>query len=405
MASFAQLGIQAGQDARFTDNARKSASNETSDLESRTYLTASYITDPGRCAATFTGTLGYSDWLDNSFDSEAYASMDLASQCEVATGLYWHLDNNLREVTQDSTKSNTPDNRTRKNVFSTGPRYLWRLTDLDTVTFETKYQNTDFSEPEETDSKRYIGSVDWTHLFSQTFNGGLSVSYSSTELDSGDEIDVQTMRATFSQLWSTTILSGAFGISEIESRFDSNLGSNSKSDGWVGELNLIREVTPTTDWYLKGARELTDRTSSFDIRFGEFEFNLREAITVEVSTLSTGINKQFSDQGNLTVDLFANRSDYLESDQLEESVGLNLGYSRPVSEKMSGSTAFRYQYSKFEQDKVDDEAARIQFGLTYQASRDFDIATSFGHEWKESDVASREYDENWVLIGLKYRFR
>ncbi|HBX40680.1 MAG TPA: hypothetical protein DEG64_09915, partial [Marinobacter adhaerens] len=108
------------------------------------------------------------------------------------------------------------------------------------------------------------------------------------------------------------------------------------SDGIVAEVDLTRELNPSTNWYLRGARELTDRSSSFDIRFEEFEFNLSESITVQTTTVSTGINKSFSDRGSLNINIFATQADFLETNQLEERAGLDLGYSRPITSRVSG---------------------------------------------------------------------
>lgn len=398
----AQLEIVGGQEVRPTDNARKTATNENSDVESRTFLTANYVTDPGQCSARFAGTIGYSIWQDDSFDNETDANLDLDSQCELANGLFWDLDNNLREVSQDTTQSDTPDNRTRKNVFSTGPRYTWRLGSTDYIVLSSRYENTEYEEPDETDSERYVGSVAWSHLFSQTLTGGVSTSYRMTELDTGADIDVKTVRVTFGKEWATTVLSGALGVSEIETDFGSTSRTN---DGLVGEVDLNRELNPSTDWYLRASRELTDRTSSVDIRFEEFEFNLNESISVETTTLSTGANKRFSDQSSLNVDVFANQSDLLETDELEESAGLNLRYFRPVTERITGSTRLGYRYSSFEQDDSTDDTLSLELGLEYLASRELSVFGQLGHERKDSDVPSREYDELWAQLGVEYRFR
>ena len=66
----AQLEVIGGQSIRHSDNARKAATNESSDQESRTYVTATYVSGPGRCNASFGGTLGYSTWLDDAYRSE-----------------------------------------------------------------------------------------------------------------------------------------------------------------------------------------------------------------------------------------------------------------------------------------------------------------------------------------------
>ncbi|MHA7855253.1 outer membrane beta-barrel protein [Marinobacter shengliensis] len=394
--------VTGGLDTRFTDNARKTSSGETSDMETRAYIRAGYRTDPGRCNADFTGTLGYSLWHDNSFDDEAFGEMDFTGDCELANRFYWDVSNNLREVNQDATQSNTPDNRTRKNVFSTGPRYLLRVNDTNWLNLSARYENVEFSEPEESDSERYIGSVAWNHIVSQTLTAGVSTSYSRTEYDTDAEVDVKSARLTFSNVWATTRLSGAIGVSEIETRFGSTTQS---SDGLIGELDLTRTITPSLDWYLRGARELTDRTSSFDIRFGEFEFNLRDSISVETTTLSTGINQRYSDRSSLTVDVYASQADYLESPEREDKSGLNARYSRPLTELASGYASIGYDYTKFQSDQADDRTLRLEAGTEYQATRDFNLVAKVGHERKVSDVPTREYDENWVLVGVEYRFR
>ncbi|WP_150913198.1 outer membrane beta-barrel protein [Marinobacter halotolerans] len=402
LSTHAQLRISGNQSARFTDNAAKTPTNEQSDLESTTSLTAVYESDPGRCNATFSGTVGYSIWLDESFDNETNANMNLNSECELSPGFYWDLDNNLREVRQDSTQSDTPANRTRKNVFSTGPRYVWRLGTLDTVTFSSRYEDTEFEEPEETDSERYVGQVAWSHLFSPTLTGGVSGSYTSTELDTGAEVNVQTVRLTSSKQWATTSFSGSIGVSEIETEVGN---VSQKSDGLVGQLELTRTLNPSTRWYIRASRELTDRTSDIDIQFGEFDFGFNESISVETTTVATGLTKSFSDQGNLNIEVFANQSDQLESDQLEEQVGLNLGYSRPITGRLSGNARLGYRYLTFEENQSDDATANVRVGLSYQASRELSFSGQLGHERKTSDVSSREYDESFVLISVGYRFR
>src|SRR5690606_23046548 len=118
-------------------------------------------------------------------------------------------------------------------------------------------------------------------------------------------------------------------LSEIETDY---ANTNQSSDGLVGQINLTRQINPSTEWYLNASRELTDRTSTLDLRFGEFEFNLRESITVENSTLATGLNKQFSDASSLNIDLYAYRSDYLESEEREDKVGINARYSSQRAE-------------------------------------------------------------------------
>lgn len=400
---FAQTEVVLGLDSRFSDNARKADVNEDQDLETRAYLTAGYQTSPGgRCNADFLGTMGYSYWQDETFDSESFAEMDFQGDCELANQLYWEVDNNLREVNQDARQSDTPDNRTQKNVFSTGPRYIFRLNNTNWLNFSARYANTEYDEPEETDSERYTGSIAWNHLFSTTFTGGLSFTRSKTEFDYGAQVDVSSAQVTFENRWATTSISGSVGVSDIETDY---ANTQQSSDGLVGQVTFSRQLNPSTEWYLNASRELTDRTSTLDLRFGEFEFNLRESITVENTVLSTGINKQYSDGSSLDIDIYAYRSDYLESEEREDKGGIDARYSRQMSELTMGYLALGYSHLTYESDDSQDEVAQIVVGVEHQATRDLSLLARVGRDTKYSDVSSREYDENWVLVGLEYRLR
>lgn len=93
---------------------------------------------------------------------------------------------------------------------------------------------------------------------------------------------------------------------------------------------LERELNPSSEIYLQASRQLTDQTSDFDIQFDDFEFNLRETTTVEVTALEAGLGKRFSDASSVNIGLTASRSDYLQTTDKEERAGLSLRYSRPL---------------------------------------------------------------------------
>lgn len=394
------ITLSGGLDNRFSDNVNLSSSNETSDIESRVNLRLAHQSDPGKCEANTAADLGYGVWYDNTFDPENYASLSFFGDCELARGLSWQVSDNLRDVPQDAGAGDTPNNRTRKNVFRTGPVYSLRLGQLDRLTFSAQYQNTEFSEPQETDSERSIGSASWNHIFSQTFSGGLQFSTNRAELDTGVEIDTDTASVIFSKSWQATRLSGSIGASELESRFGSTIQT---SKGTVGDISLERDINPTTQFFIQGSRELTDQTSDFDIRFGEFVFDLRETSAVEVTALRAGLARKISDGGQLNLTVFGSRSDYLSANEVEDTGGVTLGYSRPLSAVLSFQTQARYRYRTFDQD-VDDQTYGADVGLNYRLSEDLGINGRVGHTARKSDLGANEYQENWVSLGLSYQF-
>ncbi|AKV98559.1 hypothetical protein ACP86_00095 [Marinobacter sp. CP1] len=395
------VSISGTLDNRFSDNMGRVAANEQSDLETRLGLSIRHVKDPGTCNSILDGQLGYGYWLEDTFDPKVYTDLGFTGDCELTRGFKWLVSDRLSDVTESSQRPDVPDNSTRKNVFTTGPQYTLFLTSRDQLQFTLQYQNTEFEEPEESDSERVIASTAWNHLFSSTLNGGISLSSNRAELDSGVEIDRNTASLTFAKTWPATKLDGSLGVSEIETSFGTG---SQKSDALVGDLSLVREINPSADFFLNFSRELSDQTSDFDFQFGEFEFNLTETTGVEVTALRAGVDKRFSDGTTLNFVLSASQSDYLASDNTEERAGTDVFVTRPLTARISLSSGLGFDYLTYEQDDSDDTVLEFNLGASYKLSRDLGVNMKVGHERRTSDVLSREYQENWILIGLSYRF-
>ncbi len=397
----APVQVSGELNSRYTDNARQSDINEESDVESRIYLGVRHTSDPGQCNSDLGARLGYGYWLDDTFDPETYANLDFAGDCRIVDGLVWQVADYMRDITQDSRANNNPDNQTRKNVFRTGPVWTLRLGPVDQVSFAAEYENTEFSEPEETDGERYIGTIAFTHFFSSSLSGGVTASRDEAELDTEEEIDRETLSLTFGKEWAATSLNGSAGVSEIETSLNDTTRS---TDGFVGNLEVIRQVNPTTEMSLEASRELTDQTSDFDIRFGEFVFSQEQTSAVEVSAVRFRTATEFSEGSSLALTAFASRSDYIDLGTEEESVGYNVSYRRPVTAQVSATIGGGYNYLTYSDDDTADVLFRLNAGLEYQLSRKLSLVSRVGHEQRDSEISTREFVENWVLIGLNYQF-
>lgn len=395
------LTLSSSLENRFSDNVTKASSNESSDIETRVDLQLSHQSDPGVCQSDTYADLGYGIWHDKTYDPETYTTLDFQGRCELASGLNWELSDNLRNVAQDSQGTDTPDNRTRKNIFRTGPVYVLPLTLVDQLRIAATYENTEFAEPEASDSDRLIGSASWNHLFNSLFSAGLSVSTNRAEFDTGAETTTDVVSVIFAQSWATTRLSGSLGMSEIEGDFG---GTTVQSDGFVGDIKLERDINLVTTAYLSASRELTDQTSDFDVRFGEFVFDLQEISEVEVTAIDAGVRRQFSDASLLNLNVFANRADYIRTNETEDRLGFNLSYTRTIVPLLSFTSALGYQHETFEDGDLTQKTASLELGLNYEWTRDLALAGLIGRSQRTSDAEFSEYEENWLLVRLDYRF-
>lgn len=401
------LTLSGGINNRASDNVTRASTNEISDIETRVNLRLNHQSDPGRCQASTSADLGYGIWQEETFDPQDYVSLDFNSACELARGLSWELSDSIRDVSRSSRAVDTPDNRTRKNVFRTGPVYSFMLSPVDRITLSAKYVNTSFDEREQTDSERYIGTASWNHSFSETLSGGLQFNTNRAELDTGAEIDTDTTSVLFSKSWPATRISGSVGFSESESRFG---GNTQASEAYVGDLSFERDINPVTQAYIRASRQLTDQTSDFDIIFDDFVFNLQQVSQVEVTALDAGIERQFSDGSGLRVGLFANRSDFIGRDEIEDSVGMSAGYSRPLAKGATLQSQARYGYRVTDTDNATDannardDTYSAEIGVNLEMSRNLSAIARIGHAGRNSEVGTSEYRENWVSLGLNYQF-
>lgn len=386
--------------SRYTDNVDKTSRGE-SGTESTAQVGILHSSDPGRCQSDLDASLGYTYWLDNFYDPESSARGSFAGNCQIRPGFDWQVNDNLTEVLQSSRQNDTPDNRSRRNLFSTGPVLAVPLSPVDQLTISALYENTEFEDPTLRDSNRYTTSLDWNHLFDATLSGGLSASASRQELDSGAETDTETVNINVNKAWAASSLNASLGVTRRENRFAS---AEQSSDGLVGSIALNREINPSTSFSVSASRQITDQASDFTLQFGDVEFDLSEETGVEVTAIDIGLNKSFSDGTVVNVQGFGNRSDYLQSSQRENVLGMRFDVARSIRPQLSIRANGSYEYFRYEENLQDDQLVSASVGLNYNASRDLDFTAAVGHSTRKSDLPTSEYRENWIEFGLSYQF-
>lgn len=394
--------ISIGADSRFSDNIERTDSGEKSDVENRVKVHLAHRTDPGRCNSDFNADLAYGVFLDQTYDPETYASIDWLGSCQITQRLFWDLSNETRDVIQTDTRSNTPDNRSRRNILRTGPRYVWEVSSVDFVDLSVQYENIEFQEPEERDSEGYLGSMVWRHLFSDLLTGGLSLSTDRTDYDNGEEVDRNTATAFFIRQFAATTVSGSLGGTWLERRF---AGQTSKFDGWVGDVRIERQITASSSVYVSASRQITDETSEFDFEFDGTTYTIEDTSAVEVSDVRLGFNSMFSDASQIDLTFVANRSDNLQTDSREGRLAFIADYRRPVTGLIDFTAGTNLAYLDYKDDDTQDKIIGVDVGLSCRLLSDLDLSGSIGHNQRTSDVSSREYRENWVMVSLEYQIR
>lgn len=393
--------LSGGVQSRYSDNSRLDSSNEESDLENRVTVDFSHEGSGAKCQTGADLSLGYGEWVNETFDPEVYTSGGLSGICNISKRIQWRASNVVSQQTEDSREADTPNNRTRKNVFSTGPLYSIQLSPVDTFSLSASYVNTEFEEEGDPDSNRVIGTTSYLHNFSPTLGAGLSGSVERTELDTEEELDKESLSVTFSKSWAVTNMNGAVGVNRLTSR----LGQQEiETDGITASLGVDRQINPTARLSLSVRRELTDQTSTLGLDFDDFSFNLTDTAAVEVTAATAGLQKQFSEGSTLSARAFADRSDFVRSENTEDSLGFSLSYSRPVSTLTSVIIDTGYRFNRYSIDDSEDTEVSVAISARYRLTPRMTLNASVGHDREESDVAGRDFEENWASVSLGYQF-
>ncbi|QSP93667.1 hypothetical protein LPB19_10660 [Marinobacter salinisoli] len=399
IAIAAPVNVSLGFDSRLTNNARKSFQDEEVDVESRLLLGIGHSSDTGRCNSDLLAQARYEYWLDETFDPETVGYVNFIADCSLGSNVVWRIEDYLDDVLQSSQSAGTPDDRSQKNIFRTGPIATFRLTSVDDLVLSAFYENTEYREPSFTDGERYTANIGWNHAFSQSFTAGLGASAERASLDTDEEIDKITVSVPITKEWAATRIAGSIGYSQLETSFVDRV---QESDGVVGSFSLLRDINPTSTLSIEASRELTDQTSDFDVRFGEVIFDLEETSAVEVSAIQVKLEKRFGAGSSLAGVLFANQTDYLDIGNQETGEGARIEYIQPITRQMDARFEGTYDARSYTVDETEDQGFRGVAGIDFRLNSQLEMISQFGFERRTSDVETRGYDEAWFLFGLEY---
>lgn len=394
--------VNLGWENRFSDNVRLSNSNEQSDIESRVNVGLRHHTDPGNCRSDLAADLGYGVYLDDTYDPETYVTLDWYGNCELVDRLFWDVSNSTRDVIENSRGGATPDNTSRRNIFRTGPRYTFLLSQRDYLNLSAEYENTQYQDPDEPDSDGVNGTAAWRHLFSQTLAGGLRFTAERTEYETDEVITIETASFFFDKAFTTTHVSGSLGVTQLETEED---GDVQESDGLVGDIRIDREITDSASSYFEASHRITDDTSEYDFEFNGVTYDVEQRTAVEITSLRLGFLKQFADTSSVDTALVGYRSDEVETDIREDRISLNVSYRRPITTFIDFTAGSQLAYLSYSDDDSEDQLLNLDVGLQYQWARDLSLRGEVGHNRRASDVNGREYVENWVLVSIDYQLR
>lgn len=395
-----QIGV--GYDERYSDNINLSANDPKSDFLDEPFLTLNQKTDPGVCGSDLNAQARYIHYQRNTYSDRTEINGSWLGNCDITNSLTWTASDHISEQTVNTNLPSTPNNQTRQNVFSTGPQYLWRISNRDQLLTSAQAQRTTFSGQSQSNAKHYIGNADYTHQVSPGLSIGTGGSINRGELDDGQTITVRSGNVNFQKSFITTKVTGKFGYSWLTDEYQ---GTTSHNKGVTWSLRLDRQLSGKSRWYAEYARELTDTSSAYVFQVAGLTFNLAQSTAVRVTHWTTGYTQTFSSGGSLNLSLGQQISDYLEQNYTEKTTSGSIQYSQPIVTNLSGTATVSAGHQSNDLTQLSYHTYGGSVGLNYQRTRQLSFRLQVGRQQRVAEANNDGYQENWAMVGAKYLFR
>jgi hypothetical protein len=384
--------------ARYSDNVTKSNENKKTDVE----YTATLGVDKGERFGKF-DTSVYGEFRYLYFQQKTYDGLlegDIAFNGDyyfIPRQFIWNISDSINQVPVNTTASDTPGNRQRRNVFSTGPTWIVRLNNTNNARFNAGYVRTDF-QTEGKDSDRYRLLSSLNHLFSDTANGSINNVLSKSILNNGVDLYRIENYGALNLSRSRSRLAVAVGYTTIKGKTSSQ---SEKTDSNSWDIKFDRDVGRDSKIALNYSRSLDDTSSDYNSDSNS-SINFTETSVVRVTQWQLLYNKAFSQISALGLSLYQNESFYPVSNNTEQNIGMSANTGYPVSKLLSVDLKLAYENTKFDVSNREDDQYNLSFGLKHRALKDVSWGIGTGYEKQVSNSAANDYGEWWVSLNISY---
>ncbi len=397
---FADPGtLELGLNTEYTDNARLAASDEVNDFKNTASLTIDKTDQFGRLDSYLVGDIEYytynNDTYSNNLDSNLLWNGTYNIRPETLT---WGISDELSEVIIDSTEANTPDNRTTRNIFTTGPNYTMNLGQTNFADFTAEYQRVDYKTVgDDNDRFRFLTSL--THLISSQQQISANYNWTKTLYGSERELYRNEISGAYRYNYLHYFFDGSYGITHLKGHSGT---TTEETDANTWNLSFRADTSRTGSVSISYSRDLDDTSNLFDQSFEDSIINLTETNVVLLTEWSVLFQKSFSNSSKLDTKIYHNTSEYLISRTDEERNGVKVDYTYPLYDRVTLGFSGEYIKVDYTPSARSDDRYDVSVGTGYEYIRNLFFTAVLTHKLQDSNSAQHNYTENTVVVGVRY---
>lgn len=404
-ARAAEFDYDASVGAGHSDNISRTPINEQDEDLANARVRFSAAQNSSRLQADAIGDVAYTDYLDDTYDSEVLGSLAANARFAfVPQRFEWSASDNYGQVLSDPFAPATPDNRENINHFSTGPDLTFAFGSQMRLRLGGRYTLTTY-EDSPLDSDTVSGDLALIRQLSSSSTVSLNVrsqqiKYDEPGLDA--DYDQNDAFLRYEATGGRTQLGVDAGYSEIKP------DNASSDDGMVLRLNLVRQLSASMRANFSVGREFANSGATFARMQAGNGVGLEPtpgqqtalAFTSEYVTLGWSFTRQ-----RTAVSITASRFDqtYQDADALSQTfTTANLQASRQLSQRTSVVVNGLFARGDFEQDDADYDDLTARASFVWRLSRAVSLSATYSHIKRDSDNPAAEFAENQVWLSIGY---
>jgi len=263
---------------------------------------------------------------------------------------------------EDSTRTDAADDTgdfTTQSIVTTksiAPSYSYQLTERDSLSVNGSYSERNYSTTDYDDNETKSLTTAWQHQYTERLSGGLSAAVYNYQADGPtrtSENDNYNLSLTVNYQWT----------------------EEWQIDGRIGVRHLKSEDTDSA----RNKEKNTNTGSAFD-------FSLKKQ--GEIDSLTIGANRTLSPSSTGEVD---------------EQLGVNINWSRNLSETLTASIRASYQETTSALDDSNEKRENINFSPSLRWQFERNVGLDFSYNYRQQNESDQDdVDSNAVMLTLTY---
>ena len=239
----------------YSDNIRLAPNNEEEEWTNVLTVGASLLENSASLDAKIQAQASYRDYRDDIYSDESVFGLGANILWKISPDRFsWVVEDYLTQTSVLSLGVDTPANRQKFNVFSTGPDLKAPLSPVQSLQIGARYTRNTY-ETKDLDNTRHTGELSWVHRASPVTT--LSLNYNAQTVRYDDtavntDFDRQDTFLQIENRLSRNILVLSAGTTSIQQDFVPD------EEGSLGRFSWTRIVSPVSTFNLSVASELSD---------------------------------------------------------------------------------------------------------------------------------------------------